>query len=65
MQYAVALGDSELVIGLCEVIHADKLITRLGQRLDGLLKDVELLLRRRRSASLILRWAANSVGRCA
>ncbi|MNF06607.1 hypothetical protein D3C80_2065950 [compost metagenome] len=44
MQLAFALGHRQLIIRASKVIHADKLITGLSQRSDGLLQDIQFLL---------------------
>lgn len=45
MQNALTLGNGQLVIRAGKVIHPDELIARLRQRRDGLLQDIEFLLR--------------------
>ena len=47
MQYPFALSNGQLVIRTGKVIHADKLIAGVGQRGDGFLQDIQLLLGRR------------------
>ncbi|WP_414016201.1 oxygen-independent coproporphyrinogen III oxidase, partial [Enterobacter ludwigii] len=45
--FAFTLGNSQLVIRTSKVIHADELITGFGQRGDGFLQNIQLLLGRR------------------
>ena len=47
VQYPFALSNGQLVIRTGKVIHADKLIAGVGQRGDGFLQDIQLLLGRR------------------
>ena len=47
MQYTFSLSNSQFVVRAGKVIHTNKLITGAGQRSDGLLQNIELLLRRR------------------
>ncbi len=44
MQDTFPLGNRQLVIRAGKVIHADKLIASIGQRGDGFLQDIQLLL---------------------
>ena len=43
LQPAFAQGDGQFVVGLGEVIHADKHIAALGECVHGILQNIELL----------------------
>ncbi|MNE62047.1 hypothetical protein D3C80_1573060 [compost metagenome] len=45
MQFPFALCHGQFIIRAGKVVHADKLIAGLGQRGDGLLQDIQFLLR--------------------
>ena len=45
MQNAFTLGYRQFIIRTGKVVHADKLISRGRQRIDGFLKNVQLLFR--------------------
>ena len=43
LQPAFAQGNGQFVVGLGEMIHADKHIAALGERVHGVLQNIELL----------------------
>ena len=47
MQNAFALGNRQFIIRPGEMVHTDKLIAALHQRSDGLLQNIQFLLRGR------------------
>ena len=44
VQFSFTLRDCQLVLRFSKVIHTNKLIALLGQRGNGLLEDIQLLL---------------------
>ncbi|MNT18675.1 hypothetical protein D3C72_1538910 [compost metagenome] len=47
VKFSFALRHRQLIVRSCEMIHADKLITRFGQGGYGVLQDIQFLLRAR------------------
>jgi hypothetical protein len=65
VQHAFTLSNRQLIIRTGKVIHTDKLIAGFGQRSNGFLQDIQLLLGRAEIGIFDFALAANSVGRCA